>query len=289
MNNERLPLVDIAPESSAARVALWRALHTEIEQAPHVIEDTVGLKLLNPEEGWRNRGDMNPEFTKMFRASIVARARFIDDLVIDLYGKGVNQYIILGAGLDSFAQRKKDVTKKLQIFEVDKPGPQKWKEQRLVETAFGVSSDLHFVPVDFEAGESWLLKCEASGLDKNKPVIIASTGVSMYLTREANVATLKQIASLAKGSVLAMSFLIPADQMQAQEKKGLDASAKGAKSSGTPFISFFSHEDIIKLALEAGFSEARCISGEDLNQQYFKNRSDGFYTGHAESILVATK
>lgn len=280
---------DIAPESSAARVALWRALHLEIESAPHIIEDTVGLKLLNPEEGWRDRGDMNPEFTKMFRASIVARARFIDDLVIEQAAKGVNQYIILGAGLDSFAQRKKDIAKNLKIFEVDKAGPQQWKQQRLIETGYGVTSGLHFVPVDFEAGESWLQKCEAAGLDKNEPAVLASTGVSMYLTREANIATLKQIATLAKGSVLAMSFLIPAEEMKENEKKGLDASAKGAKSSGTPFISFFSHEEMIKLALEAGFSEARCVSGDDLNHQYFKNRPDGFHTGHAESILVATK
>lgn len=285
MNNKN----DIAPESSAARVALWRALHMETESAPYIIEDKVGLSLLSPEEDWRNRGDMNPEFTKMFRASIVARARFIDDLVIDQASKGVNQYIILGAGLDSFAQRKKEVADKLAIFEVDKPGPQQWKKQRLIETGFGISSHLHFVPVDFEAGESWLENCEVSGLDKNQPAVLASTGVSMYLTREANIATLKQIATLAKGTVLAMTFLIPAEEMATNEKKGLDASAKGAKSSGTPFISFFSHEEMIKLALEAGFSEAHCVSGDDLNHQYFKNRADGFHTGHAESILVATK
>jgi len=96
----------IAPDSTAVRVALWRALHVEVDPPPHVIDDVVGLKLAAPEEGWRQRGDMHPEGTKLFRASIVARARFIEDLVVEQAGRGVGQYVLLGAGLDTFAQRR---------------------------------------------------------------------------------------------------------------------------------------------------------------------------------------
>jgi O-methyltransferase involved in polyketide biosynthesis len=91
----------VAPESSAVRVALWRALHVEVDAPPHVLEDEIGLQLAAPEDGWRGRLDMDPHFTRPFRASILARARFIEDLVVEQAGHGVGQYIILGAGLDT--------------------------------------------------------------------------------------------------------------------------------------------------------------------------------------------
>lgn len=147
------------PENTAVRVALWRALHVQIDTPPYVLEDEVGLQLTAPDENWRHRPDMDPQFTKRFRASIVARARFIEDLVIEQEGQGVRQYVILGAGLDTFAQRRPDVAPRLRIFEVDQPGPQEWKRRRLVELGFGIPEWLKLVPVDFEAetrgGNNW--------------------------------------------------------------------------------------------------------------------------------------
>ncbi len=120
-----------APDNTAVRVALWRALHVEVDSAPHVFEDEVGLKLAAPDDGWRSRPDMSP-FTRPFRASIVARARFIEDLVAEQAARGVGQYVILGAGLDTFAQRRPELASRLLVFEIDPPGPQAWKRQRLV-------------------------------------------------------------------------------------------------------------------------------------------------------------
>src|SRR5437763_16196247 len=105
-----------APDETAVRVALWRALHVEVDSPPHVLEDVVGLKLVAPDEGWRSRPDMGP-FTKAFRASIVARGRFIEDLVAEQVARGVGQYVILGAGLDTFAQRRPARTSRLLVFE----------------------------------------------------------------------------------------------------------------------------------------------------------------------------
>ena len=116
----------VAPDNTAVRVALWRALHVEVDSPPHVLEDEVGLKLAAPDDGWRNRPDMSP-FTRPFRASIVARARFIEDLVAEQAARGVGQYVILGAGLDTFAQRRLELSSRLLVFEIDRPGPQAWK------------------------------------------------------------------------------------------------------------------------------------------------------------------
>ncbi len=71
----------VAPDSTAARVALWRAIHVQVDPPPHVLDDDIGLELVAPDDGWRHRPDMDPHATRLFRASIVARARFIEDLV----------------------------------------------------------------------------------------------------------------------------------------------------------------------------------------------------------------
>src|SRR5579883_2667161 len=136
-----------APDSTAVRVALWRALHVQVDAPPHVLEDEIGLKLAAPDEGWRQRPDMNPQFTGPFRAAILARARFIEDLVIEETARGVGQYVLLGAGLDSFAQRRPEAASKLKLFEVDRPGAQAWKKQRLMDLGFGIPPWLKFVPV----------------------------------------------------------------------------------------------------------------------------------------------
>jgi len=279
---------EVAPDSTAARVALWRALHVHADAVPHVLEDEVGLQLLAPDASWRNRGDIDPQFTRPFRASIVARARFIEDLVIEQIGLGVGQYVILGAGLDSFAQRRPEVASRLTVFEVDPPGPQAWKRQRLIELGFGVPDWLRFVSVDFEAGESWRQRLVAAGFDESKPAVVVSTGVSMYLTKEANAATLREVAALARGSTFAMTFLLPLEMASPDVRPGLDMAEKGARASGTPFISFFTPQQIQAMALEAGFGEARHVSAVDLTQRYFAGRTDGLRPPeNAEELLVA--
>lgn len=275
-----------APDSTAVRVALWRALHLEVDSPPHVLEDEIGLRLVGPDPSWRSRPDMDPDFSRSFRASIVGRARFIDDLVIEQAAQGVDQYVILGAGLDTFAQRRPEIASRLTIFEVDQPGPQAWKQQRLKELGLGVPSWLRFVPVDFEV-ESWWEQLLAAGFDVHHPAIVASTGVSLYLTREANFATLRQIAALAPGSTLAMTYLLPIELTEPRERAGFEAAKKGAQASGTPFLSFFTPEDILALAREAGFREARTVSAADLISRYFAQRTDGLRPGSSEEFLVA--
>jgi methyltransferase (TIGR00027 family) len=277
-----------APDSTAVRVALWRALHVEVDPPPHVLEDEVGLKLAAPDDTWRSRPDMSP-FTRPFRASIVARARFIEDLVAEQATRGVGQYVILGAGLDTFAQRRPELASRLLVFEVDRPGPQAWKRQRLVDLGYGIPSFLRFVSVDFEAGDAWWDRLAASGFDANRPAVVASTGVSMYLTRDAMAGMLRQVAALAAGSTLAMTFLLPLEFADPEVRPGLQLAEKGARASGTPFISFFTPTEMLTLAHEAGFREAQHVSAATLTQRYFAGRTDGLRPlNNSEELLVAT-
>jgi len=278
----------VAPEDTAARTALWRALHVAADAPPHVFEDTIGLKLVAPDEGWRNRGDMS-SFTSPFRASIVARARFVEDLVLERTAQGVGQYVILGAGLDTFAQRRPELASRLRVFEIDQPGPQAWKKQRLVELGFGVPAFLQFVPVDFEAGDTWWERLAASGFDAARPAVVASTGVSMYLTLDAIKATLRQVAELAAGSTLAMSFMLPIEMNDPEIRPGVERAVAGAKANGTPFISFFMPAEMLALARDAGFKKVQHVSAAALGERYFVGRTDGLRPpNNSEELLVAS-
>ncbi|MCF3105751.1 class I SAM-dependent methyltransferase [Streptomyces roseoverticillatus] len=275
------------PDHTAVRVALWRALHVQADAPPHVLEDEVGLKLADPGQNWRERGDMTMPGVSGVRASMVARARFIEDLVAERADAGVAQYVILGAGLDTFAQRRPELGSRLSVFEVDQPGTQAWKRQRLEEIGSDVPSWLTFVPVDFEAGDSWWERLTAAGFDPQKPTVVASTGVSMYLTPEANTAMLRQAAALAPGSVFATTFLLPLDMLDPEQRRVQEFSMRNAAASGTPFISLYSPDEMQQAALEAGFAKAVHVSPDDLAARYFADRHDGLRPPRAEQFLVA--
>ena len=278
----------VGPEDTAVRVALWRALHVQSDAPPHVFSDEIGVKLVAPDDGWQSRPDMSP-FTRPFRASIIARARFVEDLVAEQAALGVAQYVILGAGLDTFVQRRTDLATRLVVFEIDQPGPQAWKRQRLAELGFGIPSQLKLVPVDFEAGDAWWERLVAAGFDTAQPAVVASTGVSMYLTREAILATLRQVASLAPGSTLVMSFMLPIEMADPAVRPGIERAAAGARANGTPFISFFEPAEMLALARDAGFARVQHVSADELAQRYFANRTDGLRPpSNSEELLVAT-
>jgi len=276
-----------APDSTAVRVALWRALHVQADPPPHVLEDEIGLLLAAPADDWRDRGDMHPAGTSRYRAGILARSRFTEDLVAEQAANGVAQYVILGAGLDTFAQRQPGLAARLQVYEVDRPGPQAWKRERLTELGYGIPPWLHLVPVDFEADESWWGRLQAAGFDPAAPAVVASLGVSMYLTREANETTLRQLAKLAPGSTLIMTFAPPLDQLDDQDRGARTLAEQGARSSGTPWLSSFSPREILAMARQAGFKTATHISAATLNDRYFAARPDDLRTSPGEELLLS--
>jgi methyltransferase (TIGR00027 family) len=273
------------PDTTAVRTALWRALHLQVDAKPHILEDEIGLKLIAPPDDWQQRPDM--KFTKRLRASIVARARFIEDLIIEQSRQGIGQYVILGSGLDTFAQRRPDIASKLQIFEIDQPDTLTWKQQRLIELNFGTPKYLHFVPVNFETS-SWWEQLVKSGFNTRDSAVVACTGVSLYLTKDAITSTLKQIAALVSGSKLAMTFYLPMELLDEEDKPLQEIAEKGARESGTPMVSFFAPDEILALGQEAGFKDVKTISTKEMEHYYFKNRSDNLLPASGEIFLLAT-
>ncbi|OPB89452.1 methyltransferase [Elizabethkingia miricola] len=277
-------MMDQQPDNTAIRTALWRAFHTQADAEPHILEDTVGLQLIAPEKGWQERPDI--KYTQRLRASVVARSRYIEDIITTEIPKGTDQYVILGSGLDTFAQRNPDITSKIQIFEIDQPDTLAWKQKRLSETGFHIPENLHFVPVNFEKSSWWeqLLK---AGFNIHKPAVIACTGVTLYLTRSAIKETLQHMVSLAVGSVVAISFYLPVELLEKEDQPMQEMANKGAQQAGTPFISFFSPEEVIAIAKESGLKNTDLVSTEDIKDLYFKNRTDGLSPASGEVFLLA--
>lgn len=277
------------PDHTAVRVSLWRALHLIVDEKPYIFHDNIGLKLISPNDDWQKRPDMDVANTSAFRASIVARSRFVDDLVVEQCEKGVDQYVILGAGIDTFAQRHQELCPQLTIYEIDQVDTQLWKKRRLEETGYPIPDCLKFVSVNFEEKQGWLDQLKKKGFDDTKPAVVVSTGVTQYLTIDAIMDTLKMFSKLAEGSKLALTFLLPFEKIKKQdERKEVDEAEKGAKAGGTPFISFFTPSEMLALAGEAGIKDVIHLSSIDLKEKYFRERTDQLMLQSGEDFIVAT-
>jgi methyltransferase (TIGR00027 family) len=146
---------------------------------------------------------------------------------------------------------------------------------------------LRFVPVDFET-DSWWDQLLANGFDASRPAVVASAGVSMYLTRDATAATLHQIAALSPGSTLAITYLLPVELVEPEEQPVHHTTDEAARASGTPFISYYTPQEILAMAGDAGFATVQNVTADDYTQRYFADRTDGLRPFTTEELLVAT-
>lgn len=272
------------PDSSAVRTALWRALHVQLDDAPYLLRDEIGLALAAPAEGWQKRRDMDPVGTAPYRIGLVARTRFVEDLLVE---EGIGQFVLLGAGLDTFAQRHPELADRVDVYEIDQPDAQAWKRDRLNQLGYGVPDNLHLIPVDFEQTGDWWQALLDAGFDPAARALVSSSGVSMYITEQATSATLQQLADMAPGSILAMTFMLPFDMVDTAERGGLQGAARGARASGTPWISFYTPDEIVALARDAGFAAVSHITTAELAESYLTDRTDALRASSGERILLA--
>ncbi|MEZ5409083.1 MAG: class I SAM-dependent methyltransferase [Acidimicrobiales bacterium] len=168
--------------------------------------------------------------TAGYRAAIVARTRFVEDLVRDEH---IGQYVLLGPDSTPSAQRHPDLAATVTVFEIDQPGPQAWKRRRLQALGYGVGGHLRLVPVDFESDADWWQALVDAGFDPAAPALVSSSGVSMYITRQATETTLRRLAALDPGSIVAMTFMLPIELADPADRPGLEGAARGARASGT--------------------------------------------------------
>ena len=285
---DREPPSTSEPDGTAVRVALGRAAHLVVDEPPHVLDDDVGRQLVAPADGWLDLPEMSERFSRRWRASVVARARFVEDLVLDRLDRGVEQYVLLGAGCDSFAVRRVERSSRLRVFELDEPGTQAWKRRRLDELRLTIPPSLRFVAFDFESGRSWVEALTDAGFDPLRPAVVASLGVAQYLTDDALQSTMRDVAGMAAGTVFVCTFIVRADLIEPAEQAARRTTESGASASGHPWVSAYSPTELAALAAAAGFDDVRHVPSAELSERYFSARTDDLRPLSSEDLLVAS-
>jgi methyltransferase (TIGR00027 family) len=283
-------MIEAQPSKTALRVALRRAAHQLHDDKPLVFEDPLAVRILGPAYAEELRrtpdGDKRP-WSAGFRAFMVARARLAEDTLAAGIGEhGVTQYLVLGAGLDTFACRNERA--ELRVFEVDHPATQAWKRQMLQAAGIALPETAHLVAVDFEQ-DSLRAKLAAAGFDFTQPTVTAWLGVVPYLTLEAFRATLRVLGRFAPGSAVVFDYAQPREALPEQERLMLDSLSARVAQAGEPFQLFFTPEQLAEELEWQGLRVVEDLDGAALTARYFSGRKDGLLLrGKGGRMCVAT-
>lgn len=274
------------PSRTALRVAMRRAAHQIYDDKPLVFEDPFAVSILGDtyaEEVRRTPTNPDRIFSVSLRAFLVARSRYAEDNLARAVERGVTQYVLLGAGLDTFAHR--NAYPGLKVFEVDHPATQQWKRELLEAGGIAAPDRLTYAPVDFER-ESLPEQLAAAGFDASAPTFFAWLGVVPYLTAEAFRATLAFIASQPQGSGLVMDYGQPRHVLPMLEQLAHDSLASRVALAGEPFQLFFTPEEMANEL--SAFREIEDLGTSEINHRYFAGRSDSLWLrGTAGRLLCA--
>jgi methyltransferase (TIGR00027 family) len=255
---------------TALGVAIRRAAHQLIDQPP-VLNDPIAVRLIG--SGYRGKmGRASHRVGRDFRAFMAARSRYVEDRLAEAVLDGVMQYVILGAGLDTFAYR--NPFSKLRVFEVDFPATQEWKRGMLDEAGIVLPAGLTFVPLDFEH-QALAGGLAEAGFDAGSMAFFGWLGVVPYLTMEAFRATLEAVAQMPAGSAISFDYALAPEALSPLGRKASDALAARVAAAGEPFQLFFTSEEMEREVRRAGYMRLEQVDSERLNELYFQNRADG--------------
>ena len=278
--------MDAEPSRTAIFAAVIRAQHRLEDAPPWVLDDPFALPLVGP--SWRELAQflssvLSEDLQRQARAAMTMRSRYAEDR---LSQGAFTQYVLLGAGLDSFAWRRPDLLRSLRVFEVDHPASQAWKRQRATELGLPMSDHHLFAPVDFEV-DSLRDGLEAAGFDWAQPTMFSWLGVTMYLTTDAIAATLRTVATGAPGSEVAFSYRADESVLDDTGRKIIEIIGAIAIQLGEPFTEERPRAEIERLVQDCGLGVEDHPTREDTIQRYFANRSDGMVSWSVESLLAA--
>jgi methyltransferase (TIGR00027 family) len=279
----------ILPSATAQRVAVRRAAHQLLDD-PKVFDDPVALRILGRKCAcWLQTDPHRSEawaFSPHLRAFIAARSRYAEDELALGVRRGVRQYVILGAGLDTFAYRNPYPEGVLEVFEVDHPATQAWKRARLEDAGITLPRNLRFVPVDFEA-QTLAGALSGAGCDPGQRTFFSWLGVTPYLRAEAVMATLRFVAAAPVGSGVVFDYLISPSLLDAAERSAFDSFAHRVASAGEPCKASFDPADLKSDVQAMGFRHVTDMGPGEINARYFKERKDGLRAGSLAHLMKA--
>ncbi len=275
------------PSRTAYRVALRRAEH-QLADRPLVLDDPVALRVIRAEDAAELRRDPHAlersRLDPYLRAFMVARSRFAEDSLGRAVERGARQYVLLGAGLDTFAYRNPYST--LRVFEVDHPSTQQWKRWRLEQGKVPIPGSLTYAPVDFEK-EMLAGGLAAARFDHSAPAMFAMLGVVPYLTLDALRATWGFVAGGGAGSGIVFDYSVPREHLSGVQRRVFDAMAERVAAAGEPWKTAFEPAALERELRGLGFTRFEDLDGDAINARYFAGRTDDLHVGGAARLMLA--
>lgn len=274
------------PSRSAQVVATLRAAHQLLDHPP-VFADALALPMLGPveEAALRAHPQHHGEgMIKLLRCAMAVRSRYAEDELAAAVAAGVRQYVVLGAGLDTYGYRPHDPA--LRVFEVDHPATQAWKRERLAQAGIAVPDTLTFVPLDFERG-ALDAALAGAGCRLDQPVFFSWLGVTVYLSSDAIFDTLELVARLAPGSAIVFDYAVKPELLPLLEQLAVAHLAGKFAAEGEPWRAFFAPGVLASELRALGFDELRDEDGEALRRRYLDGRGDGLRLGSAMRMMLA--
>lgn len=289
------------PSVTAMMAAMIRAAHLLLDGEPEILRDDLALGLSGVENETALRAALEglqaeiaqrttPEFAhslfRYVRAFLTFRSRYVEDELSKAIERGVAQYVILGAGLDSFAYRRRDLARAVRVFEVDHPTSQQWKRARLHTLGVELPPNLTFLPLDFET-QTLREGLRAGGYRLEEPGVFSWLGVVQYLTEDAIFSTLRDVASLAPGTEIIFEYEILDSLLDEESQRMVTVLKANAAARSEPWLSFFDPASLMTRLRELGFTEVWDLGPEEANKRYFGGRTDGLCISNIGHLMKA--
>jgi methyltransferase (TIGR00027 family) len=279
---------DERPSVTAFGVALRRAAHQTLD-IPRVFEDPLALAIIGIEGRARLEIDsQQSQRARGLRAFLAARSRYVEDELARAVERGIRQYVVLGAGLDTFAYRNPYPESILHVFEVDHPATQSWKRCRLKEGGIPIPSSMTFVPIDFE-DQTLADELAQAGFQGDQPTFFSWLGVVVYLTRGAVMKTLRFVAAMPSGSEVVFDYGVPPSTLNWLRRFTFKRLTRRLAEKGEPFLTFFEPSTLASELRQIGFGHIEDLGVEEMNERYFGGRSDGLRLGAGLSHLMKAR
>jgi methyltransferase (TIGR00027 family) len=256
----------------------------QIVDYPRVLDDPLALPIVQADAWLQTAIDRQ---SRGMRASIVMRSRYAEDRLVAAVARGVTQYVVLGAGLDTYAYRNPFAHAGLKVFEVDHPATQRWKRERLDSIGVQVPHPLTFVPIDFET-QRLPDQLARAGFRSYRPAFFSLLGVVIYLSKPAAMETMRVVAACAPQSEVVFSFSVPDSMLSEPQRAARSRSMAQVAAAGEPWLSFFEPEALAAELRTLGFGTTELFSSDDANRAYFAARSDGLRMIGPGYMMAAT-
>jgi methyltransferase (TIGR00027 family) len=272
---------------TALRVAIRRAAHQRLD-TPRVFDDPLAMRIIGTEFAARlaaRAEEHSGIASRSFRAFLVVRSKYAEDELARAVSDGVRQYIVFGAGLDTFAYRNSHTASGLRVFELDHPATQEWKREQLRSAGINIPAEMIFVPLDFER-ETIADALGRVGFALEEKAFFSWLGVTPYLTDRAFAETVGFTASMPPGSGVVFDYAVPRSPLNLIGRFAFDRLSARVAGAGESFQLFFDPKRLEERLREMGFTDIENIGVDEIDARYFRGRADGLRVRGALGRLI---